>query len=185
MRVFKDGRPIGRIDFQVAVTRTGTQTGVVPVGDDAKFYRRCFCSYSSKDRTEALKRVQGLRAAGLDAFVDVLTLRPGDRWNDEIFSAIDESDLFVLIWSSNARESKWVRREVRYAVRRFKQRRSPDFHPIPIEGPPIPSVPRSLRCYHFNDVLLQIIHLAETTERELEDVVHPKAGNPRLIDWSS
>lgn len=108
-----------------------------------------------------LKRAQGLRATGLETFIDVMELRPGDIWNPKIFSAIDESDLFVLIWSKNAGSSKWVRKEARYALQRFKQRRSPDFRPIPVEGPPIAPVPRGLRAHHFNDELLSLIRAAE------------------------
>jgi hypothetical protein len=96
-----------------------------------------------------LKRAQGLRATGLETFIDVLKLRPGDIWNPKIFEAIDESDLFVVIWSKNASDSKWVKKESRYAFRLYKQHGRPDFRPIPIEGPPIASVPRGLQARHF------------------------------------
>jgi hypothetical protein len=108
-----------------------------------------------------LKRAQGLRATGLETFIDVLNLRPGDVWNPKIFTAIDESDLFVVIWSKNALDSKWVKKESRYALRRYKQHRGPDFRPIPVEGPPIAPVPRDLRAYQFNDDLLGLIRAAE------------------------
>ena len=51
----------------------------------------------------------------------------------KIFEAIEESDLFVLIWSKNARDSKWVKKESRYALRRNMEHGSPDFVPIPVE----------------------------------------------------
>jgi hypothetical protein len=73
----------------------------------------------------------------------------------------EKRDLFVVIWSKNARDSKWVKKESRYALRRYKQHGSPDFRPIPIEGPPIASVPRGLRAYHFNDELLSLIRVVE------------------------
>ena len=41
-----------------------------------------------------LKRAQSIRATGLETFIDVLDLRPGDEWKAKIFAAIDESDLF-------------------------------------------------------------------------------------------
>jgi hypothetical protein len=131
------------------------------VGKDARHYHACFCSYSSLDRAEMLKRAQGIRATGLETFIDVLNLRPGDKWNPKIFAAIDESDLFVVIWSKNARDSNWVIEESRYALKRYGQYGSPDFHPIPVEGPPIASVPEGLQDYHFNDELLGQIRAAE------------------------
>ena len=112
-----------------------------------------------------LKRAQGLQASGLETFIDVLTLRPGDKWDRKIFAAIDDCDLFVVIWSRNARDSKWVKKESHYALKRYKKLGRPDFRPIPVEGPPIPSVPRGLRAYHFNDELLSLIGAAQAEAR--------------------
>jgi hypothetical protein len=67
----------------------------------------------------------------------------------------------VVIWSKNARDSEWVIKESRYALERYKQCGNPDFHPIPVEGPPIASVPQDLQAYHFNDELLGQIRAAE------------------------
>ena len=168
VRISKDGAPVGRISFQIEVVRDARDARNRPVGKEARHYHACFCCYSSLDREEMLKRAQGLQAAGLDTFIDVLKLRPGDIWNPKIFAAIDESDLFVVIWSKNARDSKWVKKESRYALKRYKQHGSPDFRPIPVEGPPIVSVPRDLQAYHFNDELLGLIRAAELERRERE-----------------
>ena len=108
-----------------------------------------------------LKRAQRIRATGLETLIDVLTLRPGDMWNPKIFEAIDESDLFVVIWSTNARDSEWVKKESQYALTHYMEHGSPDFVPIPVEGPPIASVPQDLQAYHFNDELLGQIRAAE------------------------
>jgi hypothetical protein len=74
----------------------------------------------------------------------------------------------IVIWSKNARDSKWVKKESRYALKRYKQYGSPDFRPIPVEGPPIASVPQGLQAYHFNDELLGLIRAAELDRRERE-----------------
>jgi hypothetical protein len=168
LRISQGGTPVGRISFQIEVVRDARGARRRPVGKEARRYHACFCSYSSLDRAEMLKRAQGLQATGLETFIDVLKLRPGDIWNPKIFPAIDGSDLFVVIWSKNARDSKWVKKESRYALRRYKQHKSPDFRPIPVEGPPIASVPRDLRAYHFNDELLGLIRVAELEMRERE-----------------
>jgi hypothetical protein len=169
VRISKDGAPVGRIIFQIEVVRNACDAHNRPVGKEARHYHACFCSYSSLDREEMLKRAQGLQATGLETFIDVLKLRPGDIWNPKVFAAIDESDLFVVIWSNNARDSKWVKKEARYALKRYKQCGSPDFRPIPVEGPPIASVPRGLHAYHFNDELLGLIRAAELERREREE----------------
>jgi hypothetical protein len=164
--VSKDGAPVGRITFQVEVTRDAHDAPQRPTGEEAHHYRACFCSYSSLDRVEMLKRAQGLRATGLETFIDVLDLRPGDVWDPKILGAIDQSDLFVIMWSKNASDSKWARKEARYALKRYKNCRSPDFRPIPIEGPPIAPVPKYLRAYHFNDEILGLIRASELEAQE-------------------
>jgi hypothetical protein len=161
VRISQDGAPVGRITFQIEVVLEARDASPRPVGKEARHYHACFCSYSSLDRAEMLKRAQGIRATGLEAFIDVLTLRPGDLWNSKIFEAIDESDLFVVIWSTNALNSEWVKKESRYALGRYKEHGRPDFVPIPIEGPPIAAVPQDLQAYHFNDELLGQIRAAE------------------------
>src|SRR5262249_20093614 len=102
-RISQGGAPVGRITFQIEVVLDARGASQRPAGKEARHYHACFCSYSSLDRAEMLKRAQGLRTTGLETFIDVLTLRPGDMWNPKIFKAIDESDLFVVIWSTNAR----------------------------------------------------------------------------------
>ena len=106
-------------------------------------------------------RLRGMEMTRLETFIDVVDLRPGDKWNPKIFEAIDESDLFVVIWSTNARDSEWVKKESQYALRHYMDHGSPDFVPIPVEGPPIASVPQDLQAYHFNDELLGQIRAAE------------------------
>jgi hypothetical protein len=161
VRISQDGAPVARITFQIEVVLDARKASQRPVGKEAAHYHACFCSYSSLDRAEMLKRAQGIRATGLETFIDVLTLRPGDMWNPKIFEAIDESDLFVVIWSTNARDSEWVKKELYYALRHYKEHGGPDFVPIPVEGPPIASVPQDLQDYHFNDELLGQIRAAE------------------------
>jgi hypothetical protein len=161
VRISQDGAPVGRITFQIEVVLDARDASEQPAGKEARHYHACFCSYSSLDRAEMLKRAQGIRATGLETFIDVLTLRPGDMWNPKIFKAIDESDLFVVIWSTNARDSEWVKKESQYALTHYMEHGSPDFVPIPVEGPPIASVPEDLQAYHFNDELLGQIRAAE------------------------
>lgn len=164
--ISREGVPLGRISFQIEVVGDARDSLTVPVGNEARHYRSCFCSYASPDRTEMLKRAQGIRAAGYETFIDVLDLRPGDQWNSEIFAAISQCDLFVVIWSQHARQSKWVTKEARYALQCQDEKKGGlDFRPIPIEGPPIATVPRALKGRHFNDKLLGSIRAAELERR--------------------
>jgi hypothetical protein len=100
VRISKDQMPIGIISFQIEVARDAPSLNRRPVGEEARHYRACFCSYSSFDRAEMLKRAQGLRATGLPTFIDVLSLRPATngtlRFSRRLMKAI-------FSWSSGQR----------------------------------------------------------------------------------
>ncbi|MGD2174335.1 MAG: tetratricopeptide repeat protein [Candidatus Brocadiaceae bacterium] len=152
-----DGVPIGSIKFKLSVVagEAGPEEAQ-PVGDVAPRYRLAFVSYSSKDRAEVLKRVQMLSGVGIRCFQDVLNLEPGDLWEEKLYDYINRCDLFLLFWSSSARASEWVEREVKCALERKAGDRlnPPDIVPVIIEGPPIPEPPPELAHLHFNDRLL-------------------------------
>jgi hypothetical protein len=65
VRISTDGVPVGRIGFQIEVVLDARDARERPVGNEARHYHACFCSYSSLDRAEMLKRAQGIRATRL------------------------------------------------------------------------------------------------------------------------
>ncbi|MFN6463015.1 MAG: toll/interleukin-1 receptor domain-containing protein [Nostoc sp. DedVER02] len=150
--------PLGHLKFKLSIIPSTSSTSKDPqlVGEVARYYRKAFVSYSSKDRIEVLKRVQGLAVTGIAVFQDVLSLEPGDRWEQELYRNIDECDLFLLFWSTAAKESPWVLKEVLYALERqgSDRLRSPEIIPVIIEGPPLVPPPPELQDLHFNDKLL-------------------------------
>ncbi|MEH2163854.1 MAG: toll/interleukin-1 receptor domain-containing protein [Nostoc sp.] len=153
--------PLGHLKFKLSIVSSASSTfkSPQPVGEVARYYRKAFVSYSSKDRIEVLKRVQGLAVSGIAVFQDVLSLEPGDRWEQELYRNIDECDLFLLFWSTAAKESPWVLKEVLYALERQGSDglRSPEIIPVIIEGPPLVPPPPELQNLHFNDKLLYLM----------------------------
>ncbi|MBC1222084.1 toll/interleukin-1 receptor domain-containing protein [Nostoc sp. UCD121] len=153
--------PLGHLKFKLSVIPSASSTSKEPqlVGEVARHYTKAFVSYSSKDRTEVLKRVQGLAVSGITVFQDILNLEPGDRWEQELYRNIDECDLFLLFWSTAAKESPWVLKEVLYALERQGSDglRSPEIIPVIIEGPPLVPPPPELQDLHFNDKLLYLM----------------------------
>lgn len=151
--------PVGHMKFKlevVAATAARAPQEAEPVGDSARRYRTAFISYASRDRDEVIRRVQLLGPLGIRYFQDILDLGPGDRWEKELYRHIDECDLFLLFWSSAAKESTWVMEEVKYAVARKGNDdfAAPEIRPIIIEGPPVPLPPPELAHLHFNDRLV-------------------------------
>jgi hypothetical protein len=80
-------------------------------------------------------------------------MEPGERWRARLYTEIENCDLFLLFWSSAARQSKWVLKEASYALRCNKRNKGdrPNVKPVILEGPPVPKPPRSLKTIHFND----------------------------------
>jgi hypothetical protein len=157
--VTHDSVPLGRITFKIVVEPLSAEkkaTIAQPVGDEVKRYTMAFVSYASDDRAKVLARIQMLRLFGIKYFQDVLHLEPGDRWERELYRHIDNCDLFLLFWSSAARDSEWVLKEVRYALARKggDDFAPPEIFPIIIEGPPIVPPPPDLKHLHFNDPLI-------------------------------
>jgi hypothetical protein len=105
-----------------------------------------FVSYSHKDWEKAVFAFVALHTAGIDVFIDKLKLRPSDHWKDRLSNEINARDLFVLMWSHNARKSKWVAREVNLGLR---LKGSNAFRIVPLEANVPP--PHRLRHLHFND----------------------------------
>jgi hypothetical protein len=163
--VSQNSIPIGHLKFKLSITPSASSNSIEPrpVGEAAHLYKKAFVSYSSKDRKEVLKRVQGLAVTGIEVFQDVLNLEPGDRWEKELYRHIDECDLFLLFWSTAAKESKWVLKEALYALERQGKEglHPPEIIPVIIEGPPLVSPPNELQHLHFNDKLLYLIAMSK------------------------
>jgi serine/threonine protein kinase len=158
LSVAVDGVPAGHVKFPLDVERSTRTASAAPVGQSARRYTCAFVSYATADRDEVVRRVQMLGALGIRYFHDVLSLQPGDRWAQRIKHGIDECDLFLLFWSSAAKESEWVRREVEHALgRRVSPDADPEIRPVILEGPPVPPPWDDLRDLHFDDYLLYVL----------------------------
>lgn len=155
VNIAQDSVPIGCIKFKLAVSQPGTavRPTVAPVGE-ARRFSMAFVSYASNDRAEVLRRVQMLPAAGIRFFQDVMDLEPGDRWSQQLYKKIDESDVMFLFWSGAAKNSEWVEKEWRYAL----EKKGTEFiRPVILEGPGTAPPPEALSALHFNDKILYFI----------------------------
>jgi hypothetical protein len=71
-----------------------------------------FISYASEDAAWAARLEQDLKDAGRTVFRDVTRLQVGRRFESQLTAALDQSQHFVVIWSSSANASNWVQREM-------------------------------------------------------------------------
>ncbi len=156
--------PVGHLRFNVMGVLEDNDPAVGEfLGDSTKRYKRAFLSYASGDRAEVLKRAQILNAMKIAFFQDILSLEPGERWEERIYAEIDACDLFLLFWSASAANSPWVEREAGRALRRWTETGglSPEITPVILEGPPVPRPPDSLSAIHFNDSIRHVIAAIE------------------------
>ena len=93
---------------------------------------KLFISHSSRD--DAF--VRDLRAAlvdlGQDGWIDSRELRGGDPLLTEIQKAIDEASAYAVVVSTDALQSKWVGKELKYALKIQEQRGKDKFPVIPL-----------------------------------------------------
>ena len=100
-----------------------------PVPGDA------FASYSTKDQHDVKSRVRSLQIhTQMDIFLDRTHLVPGVHWETKLADEVRKREQFWLFWSRNARDSIWVDREWRLALRETKP-----IEPHPLDTTPPPA----------------------------------------------
>ena len=73
---------------------------------------KVFVSYSTQDLKNVAELQQSLVGTGVEVFVAEHSVRPSQHLSEAISSAISACDLFVLLWSENAKASEWVSQEI-------------------------------------------------------------------------
>jgi hypothetical protein len=165
-RVCVNGAPAAVLRLKIAVTKNAADADPSIAVESARRFTRVFASYSSQDRPDVLRAVQALKALNIQVFIDLLDLRAGQNWEQELRRTIVDCDAFMLFWSTNAKNSEWVIREAAMALaaNNASPQRLPEIVPIILEGPPPVPPPPELSHIHFNDPL-QSIYFAETQAR--------------------
>jgi hypothetical protein len=79
-----------------------------------------FVSHSTSDKGVAEWLVGALETAGVTCWIAPRDIPPGSDFGEEIFTAIEQSTMFVLVFSNRADGSKHVLREVDLALDRDK-----------------------------------------------------------------
>jgi hypothetical protein len=71
-----------------------------------------FVSYSTHDLPQVELLRQQLKATPIEIFIAEHSVAPSQELAPTISNAIGACDLFVLLWSTNAKESEWVSQEI-------------------------------------------------------------------------
>lgn len=82
---------------------------------------KLFISYSTRDLPQVELLQQQLVGTSIEVFVAEHSVRPSEDLAPRIGAAIAGCDLFVLLWSENAKASEWVPQEIGRATALGKQ----------------------------------------------------------------
>ena len=146
--VFIEGIRVAKLRIDLLISADGKANQSIAVTTEAA--RTAFASYSSADRQRVLDRVASVRiSAGLEIFLDCLSLRPGEEWKPRLAEEIRSRDQFLLFWSKAAADSKWVTWEWQTALDQ-KGKSNMQLHPLENNVPP----PPKLADLHFGDVFM-------------------------------
>jgi hypothetical protein len=159
-----DGIPIGDVAFRIYVAYVrpaDSEDAAMPVPADlatataartrGTSYNCAFVSYARKDFDRVSLFAQGLTQRDMELAFDVASLEPGADWGTKLPELIGRCNVFYLMWSDNAAQSKWVEKEARLAVwlHHKSQRGAPRIVPITLHRP-APRPPGFLGPFHFD-----------------------------------
>jgi hypothetical protein len=144
---------IADIPLTVVVPRPGEASAeeVAAAVESTRTYQAVFASYSHADTGIVEAMEKACQALGMDYLRDVMTLKSGQSWSDELLRMIEKADIFQLFWSAASCQSSYVEQEWRHALRLSNQKGAAFIRPIYWERP-MAAVPSPLSHIHFAPV---------------------------------
>jgi hypothetical protein len=116
---------------------------------------KVFVSYSRHDEGFVRPLAGILGIATDDAiFLDVASIKPGDRWQDDIDGALQEASVFIFCWCCQAQKSQPIGHEIAMALQGTGKRL------VPVLLCPAP-LPPALAAYQWIDLQGAVKHECE------------------------
>lgn len=137
--VYIEGFVVASVRPEIAITAKATSASKQSQGMEMRLPRSAFASYSSQDREQVMGRIRSLQiVADIDVFVDCLSIRPGEEWENVLRNEIFNREMFWLFWSRGAMASKSVEWEwhTAYALKGKKYIQPHPLEPIDLAPPP-------------------------------------------------
>ncbi len=132
---------------------------------------KVFVSYSRHDESLVRPLAGIVGIATEDAvFLDVASIRPGDRWQDDIDAALQEASVYIFCWCCKAQQSEPIGHEIAVALQGAGKR----LVPVLLCSSPLPP---ALAPYQWIDLRGAIRHDCEHGPA-LAPVVAP---GPRIV----
>jgi formylglycine-generating enzyme required for sulfatase activity len=145
---------------------------------------RIFLCHASEDKPQVREVYQRLKALGFEPWLDEEDILPGQDWDDEIETALEQS-AFVMVFLSKRSVEKvgYVQREFRWAMYRSEEMPEGSIHTIPIKLDDC-TVPRRFRRHQWAnlsedgafDRIVRALHYG--LEQRGEPVPEPTVATP-------
>jgi hypothetical protein len=117
-----------------------------------------FISYAHQDKQLAINLAERLMGNGVNAWIDVWEIGPGDSLVEKVFEeGLKDCAVFIIILSTASVQSPWVKQELNVAVV-GQIRKLTQIIPILAEDCEIPVALRSLRWLDVNDGIDEVVH---------------------------
>jgi hypothetical protein len=150
VKIYTEGCLISILNFTLKISDVTNE--VKSQQFTIKQYHRAFCSYASVDRNLVIPRIQMVKKVvpGMEIFLDVISLRSGEKWEEKLWEVIPKHDIFYLFWSQNTRKSKWVEKEWQCAL----ETKGIDLiDPVPLSREIVPPPPELAEKHFYNGIL--------------------------------
>ncbi len=129
-----------------------------------------FISHNKSDKEVARLLAIALVEQGNNVWFDEWAIRPGDSITGGIEKGLSEADIFVIVWSANAKSSNWVDTEIKAYLRRRIDNQSLRIVPIMVDNTPLPTLIADYRGFSIN------------AETKMEDIAADITGKPSDIE---
>lgn len=149
---------------------------------------RCFLSHNKADKDVARSIAAHLSLAGIDVWFDEWEVQAGDSIPGMLNAGLLGFDCFILIWSSNAKRSDWVRQELHAAIMRATVERSAKIVPCVLDQTPLPPLIQDRRYVDLTNVRSGVEELIEGLTgslcRRARLLAIQKALSEMEVDWT-
>ncbi len=134
---------------------------------NSKRHVHLFVSYSREDEPIVRPVVQLLRITESKVFLDIDSIAPGERWQDELESSLTRADKVCVFWYFHSSRSEWVTRERQYAHKKNKK-----VIPLLLDSTPLALELSEYQYIDFTTVLEGSLHPTK------DGYYYPKAPPP-------
>lgn len=109
-----------------------------------------FLSHSSKDKPIVREIALFLTSEGISVWFDEWDISPGESIPEKVSEALANCSHFLLIWSKNAEQSAWVKRELYPTISRMISEQKIKVIPIILDKTALPTILSDIKYIKYS-----------------------------------